>query len=127
MKRWKFRIGVVLVFVAGLAIGGLGTGWWFAHGYHDFRGPRDRVEARIMTYLSWYLHLTDGQKSKMQPLVHDLSAKLEALRARTEPEIRGILEDGLRQSKPMLTAEQYERMEKRYQEMRRKWERRHDE
>jgi len=126
MNRWKFRIGIVLVFVAGLAMGGLGTGWWFARGFHDFRGPRDRVEAGIMKHISWYLHLTGEQQTKIKPIVHDVSGKLEALRAKAEPEIRHILEEGLVEAKPVLTAEQYERMERRYKELRHKWEHRHD-
>lgn len=126
MNRWKFRIGVVLVFLVGLAIGCLGTGWWFAKGFHDLRGPRDKVEARLMKHLSWYLDLTDDQKAKMQPIVHDFAVKMEDLRAKAEPQIQAVMEEGLQRAKPILTADQYERMEKRYKEMRDKWKRRRE-
>ena len=126
MNRWKFRIGIVLVFLLGLAIGGLGTGWWFAHGYYGWHGPRQRVEAQIMNRLNRYLDLTDAQKAGIGPIVHDVSTQLEALRERAEPEIRRIVEDGLARSKEKLTPEQYERLAKRYQEARRRWEHRND-
>ena len=127
MNRWKFRIGIVLVFALGLVIGGLGTGWWFAHEYHGYRGPRDRVEAHIMKRLSRDLDLTEVQRADLALIVHDVSGKLEEVRVRTEPEIRHILEDGLARSKEKLSREQYERLEKRYQDLRRRWEHRHDE
>jgi hypothetical protein len=126
MNRWKFRIGIVLVFALGLAIGGLGTGWWFVHGYYGWRGPREQVEAHIMKRLNRYLDLTDAQKADLVPIVHDVSGKLEELRVRTEPEIRQILEQGLARTQPKLSAEQYQRLEKRYQDLRRRWEHRHD-
>lgn len=126
MSRWKFRIGIVLVFVVGLVIGSLGTGWWFYHGFHDFRGPRTRVEAQIMKRLSRYLDLTDGQRADLAAIVHDVSNRLEEIRARTEPEVTKALEDGMARIKPKLDPGQYEKLEKRYQEMRRRWEHRHD-
>lgn len=126
MRHWKFKLGVVLVFLLGLVIGGLGTGWWFAQGYHGFRGPPRKVEAAIMNKLSWYLHLSDEQKERLEPIVRDVSRKLEAIRQQVEPEMRRAVEEGMERAKPILNAEQYEKLEHRYRELRRKWERRHE-
>ena len=126
MNRWKFRIGVVCVFLLGLVIGGAGTCWWFTHSFHDFRGPRGKVEARIMKHISGYLDLTDDQKAKIAPIVHDAAVQLDAIRTKTEPEIRKVMEEGLAKAKPILTDAQYAKVEKRYKEMREKWQHRND-
>lgn len=126
MKRWKFKLAILAVFGLGILIGCMGTGWWFAHGFRDFRGPRGKVEAHMLDKLSWYLDLSKEQKEKLQPVVHDMATKLEDLRARAEPELRRIVEGGLQQAKPILSAEQYRKVESKYLDMRDKWERRHD-
>ncbi len=126
MNRWKFRIGIVLVFALGLVIGGLGTGWWFVHGYEGFRGPRTRVEAHIMKRLSRGLDLTEAQQADVRLIVHDVVTKLGEMRQRMEPEIFRIMDDGLARTKQKLTAQQAERLDKRYRELRSRWEHRHD-
>jgi hypothetical protein len=123
MKPWKFKLGVLLVFLLGVAIGSLGTGWWFSRGGYGFRGPRAKVEAHIMHRLSRYLDLNDEQKTRLRPVVHEVFGKLEALRAKAEPEIHQVLEDGLRQARPVLNDEQYGKLEKKYRDIRRKWQR----
>lgn len=127
MNRWKFRTGIVLVFVLGIVIGGLGTGWWFAHGYDVFRGPRDRVEAHIMKRLSRDLDLTDAQQAEIRPLVHDIAGQLQAIRDRIAPDILHSIDAGMARIRPKLTPKQYERLEHRYRELQERWKHRGDE
>ena len=121
MKRWKFHIGIVLLFVAGIVIGSAGTGWWYHRTIRLWHGSPAQAQARILSMMNWQLRLSDAQKASLEPVVRDVFERVNAIRGRVWPEIEGVLEDGLQRSKPVLSGEQYEKLEKRYQRIKRRW------
>ena len=121
MNRWKFRTGIVLLFVAGIVIGASATGWWYHRATRGWHGSPEKVQTRILDFLGWQLSLSEPQKAGLAPVVRDVFDRVNGIRRRVWPEIEGVLEEGLQRAKPTLSGEQYEKLEKRYQRIKRYW------
>ena len=126
-SRWKFRLFIVLIFVAGMAIGasavvigGAGLGWGYYRAYKSKFSP-EKTQEHIIERISRHLKLSDQQRKTLEPVARDVYQRINGIRMRVWPEIERELESGLSRAKPELSAEQYEKLEKRYQKIKRHW------
>jgi Spy/CpxP family protein refolding chaperone len=107
--KWKLVFAFLLVFVAGLATGGLLSS---LHVRRHFLGPphSGEVGERMREHLRRALDLTPEQAAKIAPIVDASSAKLESIRVETAQRVRNAMEDSERQIAPELTPEQQKKL-----------------
>ena len=108
--KWKLAFALLLVFVAGLATGGL---LCTLHVHHHFLGPphSGAVGDRMREHLRRALDLTPEQAAKIGPIVDATSAKLESIRVETAQRVRTAMEESERQIAPELTPEQQKKLQ----------------
>jgi ATP-dependent Lon protease len=110
--RWKLISGLLLVFVLGILVGSLTTGFYVKHRLAPFvKDPKAR-KAFIMRKLTKELQLTSTQKSKIEPIVEQMIEKRREYYLKNRPQIRKIMDQGFDQIEEQLTDNQKEKLEK---------------
>jgi hypothetical protein len=110
--RWKLISGLLLVFVLGILVGSLTTGFYVKHRLAPFvKDPKAR-KAFIMRKLTKELQLTSTQKSKIEPIVEKIIEKRREYYLKNRPQIRKIMDQGFDQIEEQLTDNQKEKLEK---------------
>jgi hypothetical protein len=122
VSRWVYRLGIVLVFVLGLAIGSACT-WWavtwqFGPHFGAWRGERAPRFEPVMERLTRQLGLSDPQRQEIEPIVSDVQRHLLEIRERAQPEVWKALDDGMQRIRPHLTEAQRERADRQFERMR---------
>jgi hypothetical protein len=104
--RWKLISGLLLVFVLGVLVGSVGTGFYLKHRLAPIiKEPRAR-KAFIMKRLSKKLNLTPNQKTKIEPIVEQMIEKRREYYRKIRPEIKRIMDQGFTQIKEELNEDQ---------------------
>ncbi len=124
-KEWKWRLalGLVIVFLAGLALG------LFAGAFHARRvfiarhGPH--MAGRMREHLRHELHLTSEQFEKIAPMIDRSAKQLEEIRRESSGRVAETIDESRREMAPLLTPEQRERLE-RMREKHQRMHRAHD-
>lgn len=119
-KEWKWRLtlGLVIVFLAGLAIG------LFAGAFHARRvfvarhGPL--MAGHMREHLRHELHLSPDQFEKIAPMIDRSAEQLEEIRRVTSGRVEETMDESRREIAPLLTAEQRERLERMREKQRRR-------
>jgi hypothetical protein len=116
MNRWKFRLGILAVFVLGAVVGSLGTGLYISHRVERFfHGPPGRFEERIMSRLTHELDLNPAEREEIAPIVRDALGQLEAFRRQQAwPQFQRILDDTVARIRPKLRPEQQAELDHSY-------------
>ena len=99
MKNWKAILGVVLVFLLGVAAGGLLAGSLIHRRVqHVARGGPRGTEEAIVRRLSHRLDLDNAQQEQLRVIVRESQREMEPVRkqmeevlARAQTKIRGVL------------------------------------
>jgi nucleoid DNA-binding protein len=109
--RWKLISGLLLVFVLGVLVGSVGTGFYLKHRLAPIiKEPRAR-KAFIMKKLSKKLNLTPNQKTKIEPIVEQMIEKRREYYRKTRPEIKRIMDQGFTQIKEELNEDQKKKLD----------------
>ncbi|UCG21707.1 MAG: hypothetical protein JSU80_03775 [Deltaproteobacteria bacterium] len=109
--RWKLISGLLLVFVLGILVGSVGTGFYLKHRLDPImKKPRAR-KAFIMKKLSKELNLTPDQQTKIEPIVNQMIEKRIEYYRKTRPEIKTIMDQGFAQIKEELDDNQKEKLD----------------
>ena len=109
--RWKLISGLLLVFVLGILVGSLGTGFYLKHRLAPFiKEPRAR-KTFIMKRLSKELNLTSDQKAKIDPIVEQMIEKRREYYLKNRPEIKTIMDQGFIKIKAELSEDQKEKLD----------------
>jgi Spy/CpxP family protein refolding chaperone len=114
---------VALVFLLGIAIGGLGTHFW---GGRFFGGRADHP--RIVEALTRELGLTSDQKKQLESIIEDTRTKFQTIYEQESPLYDQARKDGRDRIRAILTPEQrpkFEEFVRRLDEDRRKREQQH--
>ncbi len=87
-------LGVVLVFLAGAAIGAIGMRIYVRHRIADFvgKGPPPRMVGHLMRKISAELSLSPEQQAEVRRIAESLRSELMALREKYRPEVEAIIE-----------------------------------
>lgn len=123
MTQGKLWGGLIVLFLAGVLTGIVGTTWY---GHHERerqweRGPAARQE-RMMKRLTRELELTRGQRGLIEPIVHRAHVEILQLRFQHQAEIEGILAKAMADLKIELSPEQDAKLDELYLQVQRRWE-----
>lgn len=121
--RAKMIAGVLLVFLAGAALGGLGTRIYMERRIRGLvhEGPPAKLVPRFMDRMLRELELPPDRHAEVEAIARELQAELIDLRGKYRPELEAILSEHLDRIREKLTAEEQARMDE-FRE-RRKWRR----
>lgn len=121
--RGKMIAGVLLVFLAGAALGGLGARMYMERRIQALvhEGPPARLVPRFIGRLVRELDLPPDRRAEVEAIAHDLKEDLIALRGEYRPELERILDDHLARIRERLTPAEQARMD---QFRERRWRRR---
>lgn len=112
MSGWRVWLGIAAIFLSGVVVGALGTGY-VVRGtlYKVVRGEPGFNERLVMGKLRRELGLNRGQEASIRPIVEATFRKIYALRAEERPKIDAILDQGIKQLRPLLSPEQNARLD----------------
>jgi hypothetical protein len=121
--RAKMIAGVLLVFLTGAALGGLGTRIYMERRIRGLvhEGPPAKLVPRFMDRLMRELELPPERHAEVEAIARELQTELIALRGKYRPELETILREHLDRIREKLTPEEQARMDE-FRE-RRKWRR----
>lgn len=87
-------VGVVLVFLAGAAIGAIGMRIYVRHRIADFvgKGPPPRMVGHLMRKITAELSLSPEQEAEVRRIAESLRGELMGLREKYRPEVEAIIE-----------------------------------
>ncbi|MBF0496853.1 MAG: hypothetical protein HQK58_09830 [Deltaproteobacteria bacterium] len=122
MKKWRFWLGLITLFISGVAIGAAGTAIYIEHRIkHALEGDASILTSRMFKKLSRELRLTEKQRAKLSKTVSQAQCDLLRVRARSQPEIDRIINYYINLIKPELTPEQQQKVDIFYQKAKRFW------
>jgi len=110
-NRWQVRVAAVVIFLLGVAAGGLAV--------NVYRGWARGLSARPgFEQLAGRLQLNDDQKVKVQQIFADTREQLRTLRKESEPRVNDIRKQADDRLQQVLTPEQWQRFQKMRDELR---------
>ncbi|MFP4307277.1 MAG: hypothetical protein ACLFRG_06090 [Desulfococcaceae bacterium] len=121
--RAKMIAGVLLVFLTGAALGGLGTRIYMERRIRGLvhEGPPAKLVPRFIGRMLHELDLPPDRRIEVEAIARELQAELLDLRGKYRPELEAILSEHLDRVREKLTPEERARMDQ-FRE-RRKWRR----
>ena len=118
MKTLKSLLLVALVFLAGVAVGVVGTRAVVRRVVSQAISHPEIIQARIERNLAFRLRLDDSQRVKLHEIMSDTHGQLKDLRREYRPRVVLVLSNANDQITALLTPEQLARFEKWKQENR---------
>jgi hypothetical protein len=122
MTRGKLWAGLVVLFLAGLLTGIVGTRLYhhYEQQYRWERGPAAMHE-RIMKRLTHELSLTSAQQADVEPIVSRVHVEILQLRFQHQPEVEQVLARGVGELKIKLSPDQQAKLDGLYARLQRRW------
>lgn len=122
MSRSKLWAGLIVLFVAGVVTGIVGTCLYHEQerGHRWERGPAAQQE-RMMKRLTRELSLTAAQQAEIEPIVTRAHVALLELRSAHQSEVDQILARGVTDIKEKLSAEQQAQLDKMVERLQQRW------
>ena len=102
--RRKAGLLVVVVFLLGTALGGVGMHYWEARAYSNRVVVPTHTE--IMQQMTEQLSLTPDQQTQISAISDDIRNHMKALQEQTKPQSVAIRNDGRQKIRELLTPEQ---------------------
>jgi Spy/CpxP family protein refolding chaperone len=111
MKTWKLVTGVVLVLLAGILVGSLGTQMLVRHRF-PLPPPRPGPHAAFLAErLSKNLYLTQTQKARVRQILDQTNEKLHQHFQQEQPQLKKIIDDGFSEIAKELNDTQREKFD----------------
>lgn len=118
MKRWNLILGLVALFLSGVAIGAAGTAIYFKQTVgHVFSQGQPGIRKFVMKKLVRELDLTEAQRARVESILGDIQDDLREFRSQHRREIEAILDRGIEQIKPELSQEQQKKLDVLYERL----------
>jgi Spy/CpxP family protein refolding chaperone len=121
MKNWKAWLCVVLIFLAGIAIGMIAGHRMTVSTMQKAARDPAFLRQMIVKRLSCKLDLTDDQRKSIEAIITDSQVSIRDLRSEAEPRFSDILKNAERQIAEVLNAEQQEEFRELLEERRKVW------
>ena len=118
MKRITIWIVIPVIFLSGVVIGVYGGMKLTKRQVRDYAG---RGTQMYLYRLIHDLDLTEEQKKGIESAMNEAREKSEALNAEYFPQMQKIIEDSCAEILAQLTPEQKETLEKKREEMKKRW------
>jgi Spy/CpxP family protein refolding chaperone len=112
MKTFKSLLLVALVFLAGVAVGVVGTRIVVRQVMGEVIAHPETVPSRIERNLAFRLRLDSGQRAKLYEIMSGTHEQLKDLRQEYRPQVILVLSNANNQITALLTPEQLARFEK---------------
>jgi Spy/CpxP family protein refolding chaperone len=120
MKKWKAVVGVVVVFLLGMAAGSLITFGVTRQMFQWGHGPQARTDF-IVRKLSWELWLDGQQREQLRSIVQDAQQEMKPVRQQVRPQVEAILDRADAKVRAILRPNQIEKFDKLVAERKAKW------
>ncbi len=111
MKKWKLFVGLILVFLVGVAAGSLGDRFLHKQRFERMRKDPATRKAFFLKKLSRKLNLTEGQKRTFEPILDQVAKKSQEHRMRERAQMKEIITDGFSQMRRHLTPDQQKKLD----------------
>jgi Spy/CpxP family protein refolding chaperone len=106
MKKWKLLAGVLLVFVLGVLIGSLGTGFYHQYLFDRFRKDPAERKAFFLEKFSERLDLTENQQKAFKTIIDQVDQERRAQILKNRSEFKKIMDESYAQMKKVLNPDQ---------------------
>lgn len=106
MKRWKLVSGVLLVFILGVLMGSLGTGFYHQYLSDRFRKDPAQRNAVILKKFSERLHLTGDQQTAFKAIIDQMDQQRRIQIQESRSEFRNLRDESYAQMKKVLNPDQ---------------------
>jgi len=106
MKKWKLVAGVVLVFVLGVLMGSLGTGFYHQFLFDRFRKDPAERKAFVLKKFTERLDLTETQQTAFKTMIDQVDQQRRAQILKNRSEFKRIRDDSYAQMKKVLNPDQ---------------------
>ena len=122
MNTWKFRLGIVGIFVLGVVVGAVGAGMTLRYRPFHFGYPKpEQAVNHIMGRLTRELSLSDAQQAEIAPIVREAFTKMRMLRNRLTPEVEALMAESSQLIKQHLNPEQQRLLDIHNAEVMQRW------
>jgi len=120
MPKWKQWLAIGTIFLSGALIGALGARFYIKHLIEEALsgGPPARKEL-VMKRLRRELDLGPRQAEEIEVIVTGIQEDLLELRRRSQPQVRAILERGVKRMKSRLDPAQQRKLSELYEKLER--------
>lgn len=112
MKNWKSLLLLALVFVAGLAVGVVGTRIVVRRAVQQAFLHPERAQSLLERNLARRLRLDNEQQVKLHAILTQTRGQLSDLRQQVRPQAAAVLRDADQKITALLTPDQQARYEK---------------
>jgi len=111
VMRWKLISGLLLVFILGILVGSVTTGFYVKHRLDPFvKEPKAR-KSFIMRKLAKELHLSSTQKTKIEPIIEQMIEKRREYYLKSRPQIKKMMDQGFAKIKEELNDNQRKKLD----------------
>ncbi len=120
--KLKVVAGVLVAFLAGMLLGGLGTTGYIFHGMRQLSEGSNTLRHRgLMHRLSRQLNITEEQKPDVQRILDESEQEISRLLQDSLVEFTAIMERQKEALNTVLTPEQQAKLEKNFRRLRSHW------
>jgi hypothetical protein len=112
MRNWKSVLLLVLVFLAGIAVGVVGTRAVVRRVVQQALVHPERVQSLLERNLTRRLRLDNEQQVKLHAILTDTRSQMTDLRKEFQPQAAAVLQDTDKKISALLTPDQQARYEK---------------
>lgn len=112
MSKWKPALALLLVFMAGLVLGVVGTGLVVTRVVRQIVNNPQYVPTQVELRLVRQLRLTPAQRVRVREILMDSQQRLQAWRQQTQPARAEILSNASAQITLILTPQQQKAFER---------------
>lgn len=107
MKRWKTWLGISMIFISGMAVGGVATGIVIKNRIAAFilRTPEQRLE-NSMKKLTKMLTLNSDQQQKLVPIVAKSQNDVADVIKQAKKDIQDRIKNAAEEARPILSKQQ---------------------
>ena len=111
MRKWKILAGLLAIFISGVVIGSVCTGFYVRHLIRErvnslVSGDRDVAVQLVMERLTRSLGLSAEQKAEIEPIVREAAGRIRSIRARLRPQFMEVFSQASRDIKKHLDEKQ---------------------
>lgn len=120
MKKWKLIAGVLLVFIFGVLVGSLGTGFYHQYLFDRFsKDPAER-KAFVLKKFSERLDLTESQQKAFKIIIDQVDQDRRAQQLKYRSDLYKIRNESYVQMKKILNSDQQNTFDELLKEIRKR-------